>query len=61
MKARQARILLQSSLVRREHPDDPEVEKLLRTIIGEETRMKAAKGEHGALKLLVRDLRRKTS
>jgi hypothetical protein len=48
-------------IVRREHLDDPELEKLLRTIIGEEMQMKAAKGEHGSLKLLVRDLRRKTS
>jgi hypothetical protein len=47
--------------VRREHPDDHEIAKLLRTIIGEEVQMKAAKGEHGSLKLLVRDLRRKTS
>jgi hypothetical protein len=47
--------------VRREHPDDPDIAKLLRTIIGEEVQMKVAKGEHGSLKLLVRDLRRKTS
>lgn len=46
--------------VRREPPDHDELEKLLRVIIGEEVQMKAAKGEHGSLKLLVRDLRRKS-
>jgi hypothetical protein len=57
---RPARKLLLYFLVRREPPDDNGLEKLLRTIIGEEVQMKAAKGEHGSLKLLVRDLRRKT-
>ena len=56
-----ARNLLLSSIVRREHPDDPDLEKLLRMIIGEEVQMKAAKGEHGSLRVLLRDLRRKTS
>jgi hypothetical protein len=47
--------------VRREDPNANDIAKLLRTIIGEEVQMKAAKGEHGSLRLLVRDLRRKTS
>lgn len=55
-----ARNLLLFTVVRREPRDDHELEKLLRAIIGEEVQMKAAKGEHGSLKLLVRDLRRKT-
>jgi len=46
--------------VRREPPEDHELEKLLRVIIGEEVQMKSAKGEQGSLRLLVRDLRRKT-
>jgi hypothetical protein len=45
--------------VRREHPDDPNVEKLLRMIIGEERLIKSAKGERGAVRVVVRDLRRK--
>jgi hypothetical protein len=45
----------------REHADATDIAKLLRAIIGEEVQMKAAKGERGSLKLLVRDLRRKTS
>ena len=54
-----ARILLSSETVRHDQPDDPQVEQLLRAIIAEEVQLKAAKREHGTLRLLVRDLRRK--